>query len=337
MKFHNNARGFSEYLDNLPIGIFRSTLEGKFVFCNNHMAKIFGFDSVEELMNYPVIDLYWDKKDRGHFIQEIMKTGSAEEISLPFKTKQGQPIWCAKSARPIFDEDGIMIYLDGVIRDITQHIEGTDATLQLDEMVNSINDLVVILGLDGTLLDINHAGASLLGLRKTELIERSFSEFIVRKGQGLFPLFLSEIRNSGRKEAILTLLDSSNQEIIIEFYGFLVKRMAKKDHIRGIARDITEKVKAHSEALAKERFEGVLEMAGGVAHKMNQPLTVMNNLIKEVLSSFTEGSEGYERVKRIQSQLYKLNDIADKIKSINKYESMDYVEGIKIVDLDKAT
>jgi hypothetical protein len=145
------------------------------------------------------------------------------------------------------------------------------------------------------------------------------------------------ILKNGRKEAILTLKDSSEQELIIEFYAFLVRRAGRKDHIRGIARDITEKVKAHSAELAKERFEGVLEMAGGVAHKMNQPLTIMNNLIQEVLAGLQDGGEEYNKAKRIQDQIYKLNDIAAKIKCINKYEPMDYIDGVKIVDLDKAS
>ena len=34
----------------------------------------------------------------------------------------------------------------------------------------------------------------------------------------------------------------------------------------------------------KEKLQGVLEMAGGVAHRLNQPLTIVNNLLDEVLS-----------------------------------------------------
>jgi PAS domain S-box-containing protein len=326
-----------EFLDNLPVGIYRSTIEGKFVYCNLQMTRIFEFDSVEDLMAYPVVDLYWDKKDRGNFIRRIMENGQAQDISLPFKTHRGDPIWCAVTARPVFDEDGIMVYLDGTIRDITEHVENPDTGVRLDEMINSINDLVIILDLDGTMLDINRAGAELLGGRKADLLDRELSEFIMAKDRGLFPLFLSEVRNEGRKEAVLSLVDLQDREHFIEFHAFLVQSAGKHNHIRGIARDITERVRRQSDELVRERFQGVLEMAGGVAHKMNQPLTVVNHLVLEVLEGLPPDSPLHDRVRRIQVQIEKLNDVAAKIRGVHRYEAMDYVGGVKIVDLDKAS
>ena len=335
---HESTSGwFSMYLDNLPVGIYRSTVEGKFVYCNRSMTRIFGFNTVEELLEFPVVNLYWEKRDRGNFIRRIMEKGYAEEITLPMKTRNEEPIWCAMAARPVFDDDGIMIYLDVVIRDITEHMEQTEPGIRLDEMVNTINDLVIILDLDGTLLDINRAGADLLGARKMDLIDQTFADFIVQKDRGLFPLFLSEVRNTGKKEAILALLDSSNRELFIEFHAFLVRRTGKHDHIRGIARNITERVRMQSEELVKERFQGVLEMAGGVAHRMNQPLTIMNNLVQEALNRLSPDSQEFESIQKLQDQIIKLNDIAKKIREIHRYEAMDYVGGIKIVDLDNAS
>ena len=326
-----------DFLDNLAVGIYRTTIEGRFVYCNSQMTRIFGFDSLEELMAYPVVDLYWDKKDRGNFIKGIMDHGHAEDISLPFRSRQGDPVWCAVTARPVFDEDGIMVYLDGTVRDITEHVEEPDTGIRLDDMINSIDDLVIILDLDGTMLDINRAGAELLGGRKADLLDRELSDFIVEKDRGIFPLFLSEVRNSGRKEAILALVDLHSREHFIEFHAFLVRRTGKYDHIRGIARDITDRVRRQSEELVRERFQGVLEMAGGVAHKMNQPLTVVNHLVLEVLEGLPPDSPLHERVRRIQTQIERLNDIAAKIRGVHRYEAMDYVGGVKIVDLDKAS
>jgi len=78
-------------------------------------------------------------------------------------------------------------------------------------------------------------------------------------------------------------------------------------------------------------------MAGGVAHKINQPLTIINNLINEVLSDLEAESKPYENMTKIHNQINKLNDIAKKIRGISRYEAMDYVGGIKIVDIDKAS
>jgi PAS domain S-box-containing protein len=62
-----SARGFAEFFDGIPAAIYRTTLEGKIVYCNKAFAQIFGFDSAEELIDYPVIEFYRNKKDRGVF------------------------------------------------------------------------------------------------------------------------------------------------------------------------------------------------------------------------------------------------------------------------------
>lgn len=326
-----------DYLDNLPIGIYRSTVEGKFVYCNQCITRMFGFDSVEETMAFPVVDLYWDKKDRGNLIKSVTERGHAEEIVLPFKTRQGDPIWCAVTAHPVFDDDGIMVYLDGVIRDITEHVKGVEPGVQMDNVVNRINDMIIIIDLDGIILDINKSGSQLLGARKADLIDMELSQFILEKDRGLFPVFLSEVRRSGRKDAILAIVDLSHRQHFIEFQAFLVREGGNQDHIRGIARDITDQVRRQSEELIKEKFQGVLEMAGGVAHQLNQPLTVVNHLVMEIMHEVPVDSPLYDRIKRIQVQIQKMNEIALKIRGIHRYEAMDYVGGLKIVDLDKAS
>jgi C4-dicarboxylate-specific signal transduction histidine kinase len=80
-----------------------------------------------------------------------------------------------------------------------------------------------------------------------------------------------------------------------------------------------------------------LEMAGGVAHRLNQPLTIINNLINEILTELRQDSQIYGKIVNVHNQIKKMNDITDKLSRIKKYEAMDYVAGIKIVDIEKAS
>jgi len=81
----------------------------------------------------------------------------------------------------------------------------------------------------------------------------------------------------------------------------------------------------------------VMEMAGGVAHRLNQPLTIINNMVSELLSDSVTGNTNHDKIVKIHHQIQKLNEIVKKVGGINKYEPMDYVAGIKIVDIDKAS
>ena len=104
----------------------------------------------------------------------------------------------------------------------------------------------------------------------------------------------------------------------------------------GLVRDITEEIE-NKERSTKEKFQGVLEMAGGVAHSLNQPLTIINNLLSEVLSDLHPDDHNHQKIVRVHDQIQKLNTIVKKIGGIKKYRAMDYVAGIKIVDIDRAS
>lgn len=325
-----------DYLDNLPVGICRSTVEGKMVYCNKSMCRIFGFDSIDEVMAFPIIELYWDKKDRGNLIKSLIEHGQAEELVLPFKTRQGVPVWCAVNAQAVFDDDDIMIYLDVVVRDITNHFKGLGPDGMLYETIKITDNIAILMDLDGVILDINMQGLELLKIKKDNIIDMEFTEFLADRDKNVFPVFLSEVRRQGRKEAILAIIDLSHREHFIEFQAFLVRGNGKRDHIKCVARDISEQVRRQSEELIKEKFQGVLEMAGGVAHQLNQPLTVVNHLIMEIMGEVASDSSLYERINRIYDQIQKMNEVALKIRGINRYKAMDYVDGLKIVDLDKA-
>ena len=130
-----SARRYAEFFDSLPMPIFRTTIEGKIVYCNYAFADLFGFESALDLIDYPVIEFYLNKKDRGSLIHTVMKTGRINELPVALKKKDGTPIWCAITAKAILDDDGIAINLDGVLKEITSDI---DTDTQMPEIEGQV-------------------------------------------------------------------------------------------------------------------------------------------------------------------------------------------------------
>ncbi|CAB5103999.1 hypothetical protein D3OALGB2SA_2006 [Olavius algarvensis associated proteobacterium Delta 3] len=114
--FENVPLDFIRSLDDMPVGIYRSSLEGKLVAANKELARIFGLDSLEEFMEYPLVNLYRDKKDRGAFIAVLSEKRFIEDLHLAFYQKGGSPIDCMVTACGVFDRDNELIYIDGIIR-----------------------------------------------------------------------------------------------------------------------------------------------------------------------------------------------------------------------------
>ena len=102
--------------------------------------------------------------------------------------------------------------------------------------------------------------------------------------------------------------------------------------------DISWRRRAEAELLQKEKLQAVVEMAGAVCHEMNQPMQLTLVELAEFLVMDTYNkSEIEKKVARIKQPLNALRDMSRKLMHITKYETRDYVEGEKIVDIDKSS
>ncbi len=333
----SSTRWYIDFLNSLPIAVYRTTIEGKIVFCNRAYARIFGFDNIGELIGYPVINLYRNKKDRGILVNTIMQRGRVTDLPVAFVKRDRIPIWCAVTARAVLDDDGIVVHLDGMMRDITGEIEEKGETPSLDGVFRAGNDIIFIFDLHGNILDVNAAGTELLGYAADDLRNRSMTDLLIPRHRELFLLFFSDILKFGSEQVVLSLVDKDGKMHHLDCHALLVKKENRAQHIKGIAQDITDRMKQQKARANNEKLQGVLEMAGGVAHRLNQPLTIVNNLLDEVISDIRPDDVNYEKIMTVQNQIIKMNEITQKIGNVRKYAAMDYVAGVKIVDIDKTS
>jgi PAS domain S-box-containing protein len=330
-----SAGWYLEFINTIPVGVFRETLEGRMVFCNNALAEMFGFGSFKEMMDYPVINLYESTKARDSFLDAVVKNGRVVDLPLSFRKKDSSPIWCSVSARATIEKSGLIEHLDGIMRDITKDVEMGGEKPSFVKIDSPFNDFVVLMDAAGKLLDVNKAGAEMLGFKKEELLGKPITRLIVPKLRDLFNTFLSIVYIAGMEEGILTIMDRNGGEQNLEFRAFVQKEASGSDHIVLMARNVSERIRYQKMQLSKEKLLGVMEMAGGVAHRLNQPLTIIKNTINEVLSGLNSADPNYEKMVKIHQQIERIHGLAKKIVNIKKYEPMDYVAGLKIVDIDK--
>ena len=328
---------YTAFIDSIPVAVYRTTIEGKLIFCNKAFAHLFGFEKTEDLTGYPVVKLYKNCKDRGFLIENIIKQGRVKDLPLYLVKRDGTPLVCSVSARAVLDDDGVVVYLDGVIRELTNTEDGENAFIHVTEDKPGETDFVFLLNLRGDMVDTNQAYSELLGFSKAELTGRSLFEFMAPQEKYHFPLFLSELLQAGQHEGILAIIDRGGARHYLGFHALLVEGKGGLHLIKVVAQEATERMKHRKQQLSRERLLGVMEMAGGVAHTLNQPLTIIRNLLHEVLSGFDPHDHNYKRIVKIDTQIQKLSEIVRKIGAIKKYEAMEYVAGVRIVDIDKAS
>ena len=93
---------------------------------------------------------------------------------------------------------------------------------------------------------------------------------------------------------------------------------------------------AEQERLKRERLQVTLEMAGAVCHELNQPLQAASGYCETMLLNLEENDPAYKKINKILELVEKMGTITKKLMKITKYETKDYVSGVKIIDIEKA-
>jgi PAS domain S-box-containing protein len=103
-------------------GIFQSTPEGKYLSVNPAMARIYGYDSPEDMISNITnleTEIYVDPKERMRFIKELDRYGKIEGFEVENYRKNNEKIWITVNARTVYDSTGKVLYYEGTVMDIT--------------------------------------------------------------------------------------------------------------------------------------------------------------------------------------------------------------------------
>lgn len=104
---------FTQTLD----GVYRSTHAGKFVDLNPAMVKMFGYSSQEEMFGIDIqTELYFDPAERD---SHILETGEQGQEVYRMRRQDGSEIWVEDHGSYIYDDQGEIIFHEGILRDVT--------------------------------------------------------------------------------------------------------------------------------------------------------------------------------------------------------------------------
>ena len=101
-------------------GVFRTTLAGRFVECNQATACMFGYDSPEEAMAVPVANLYHSASDREAFLTKLKSEKSVTNQEMKFRRKNGESAWAVLNVSLVDDDSGSAGIVEGMLVDITE-------------------------------------------------------------------------------------------------------------------------------------------------------------------------------------------------------------------------
>jgi diguanylate cyclase (GGDEF)-like protein/PAS domain S-box-containing protein len=153
-------------------GVYRNTLDGRILECNDALAHMLGYESREELMREYAPALYFDPAERERFIALMKVTGSMTSSEICLRRKDGTPVWLLESVHLVGGGETPYV-LEGTIIDITDRKLAENA-LRESEMryrmlIERMREGLAQVDNDGVLQFVNDRFSEIVGYSRDEL------------------------------------------------------------------------------------------------------------------------------------------------------------------------
>ena len=206
------------------------------------------------------------------------------ELQLMHKDKSTR--WVEVSAGFIRDHEGKATGILGTLRDITVRKKAVEMLWQSEQQfrtsMENAPDGVYMNDLEGNFVYANRKAEELTGYKREELIGKNFLELNILPPDGLARAAnILQNNKSGKSTGPdeLDLIRKNGSSICVEINTSLLQRYTETV-VLAFARDITERKRVEAEmkelerkAQIASRLSAIGEMAAGIAHEINNPLS----------------------------------------------------------------
>jgi PAS domain S-box-containing protein len=174
---------FRTVFEQAPIGIYRTTPDGRILLANPALVHMLGYPSLEELAqrNLEQDTGFYLDSPRSDFKRRVESEGQISGYESAWMRKDGAVLTVRENARVVRDENGNASYYEGTVEDITERKRAEEALQESEEkyrnLVERANDGIVIIQ-DRVVKYMNPRLAKMWGGTVEELMGTLFSDYI---------------------------------------------------------------------------------------------------------------------------------------------------------------
>lgn len=166
---------YRNLIETMPNGFYRSTTDGYFIDVNPAFVQMLGYESKEELLKVHIPStLYVSSEERDEIISYNPNFINQFE-SYRLKKKNGDIIWIEDNTRYIKDENGKVLYHEGICRDITERKKAEEAVHKSEAKFRTLfteSSDAYLLIIDNVFVDCNNSALVMLKATREQVINK---------------------------------------------------------------------------------------------------------------------------------------------------------------------
>jgi diguanylate cyclase (GGDEF)-like protein/PAS domain S-box-containing protein len=123
--------------DHVPVGLYRTTPDGRLMDGNRALAQILGYTTREALLAADATEFYVDPGDRDRWKALVEAEGLVRDFELQLRRADGSVIWVRDSGRAVRGRDEQILYYEGALQDITMRKQAEWEARQANQQLSS--------------------------------------------------------------------------------------------------------------------------------------------------------------------------------------------------------
>ena len=297
---------YRDLYENAPIGIYRTTPDGRILLANPKIVEMLGYSSLEELtarnLEKNGFEPVYFRKE---FKERMEREGEVRGLESIWLKKDKTQIFIRENARVIKNSDGSVAYYDGTAEDITERKRAEAALHESEERYRRLIELspdAIAVHSEERIVYVNSAATKLMGAKNAdELIGKSLREIVHPSSWGYVKDRIRQMTVEGKDVPLIEekfiRLDGRTIDVDVAAIPFAYQG---KTAVQVVIRDITERKQLEEQLRQAQKMEGIGTLAGGIAHDFNNVLGIILAYISVLRQAKTDAAKQARSMETIE-------------------------------------
>ncbi len=249
-----NIENYRDLFYKSPLGVFTSTLKGRYIEVNDTLAHLLGYDNAESLLELLDIsnEIYSVKGERENLIKKLLDKNNIVTHETKFK-KKDKTLIPVRINLNLIEGEKKEKFVVGLVEDISSQFNSQQAIIHekqtLVTLIENLPDYIYFKDVQGTILIANKPVRELLEKRRgfsDSSADQVIAEELFKKDE--------DILNNGKRipDAFLEVSDKTNEKKYISLAKYPITNKGKISGLIGIGRNLTELKQAETKIIDSE-------------------------------------------------------------------------------------
>jgi len=328
----NAAYTFAAIVDSSNDAIISITLDGIITSWNSAAERIFGYTESEVLGKHISLILPQDRlNEEDNILERISNDERIHHYETLRLAKSGLQIPVSLSISPIKNNQQEIIGASKIARDISDQNLAKEKTAMLAAIVDSSDDAIISKNLNGYITSWNRGAENIFGYTEHEAVGKHITLIIPEYRRQEEDMIIGKVRSGEKVEHFETKrITKEGKEIDLSITVSPIKN--DKGEITGaskIARDISERVKAHEQLEAyAEQLKNMNkykdEFISIASHELNTPLTSIKVYLQMLAGNMEAEEINQVHYSYVQKAIYlsgKLEKLVKDLLDVSRIEA----------------